>query len=156
MIVKLALFKERVDRSIVVLSRLRQANLIEVSGFAIGYLAIVAVLTGGREGGRTSFGGVEEGIVPNSISPSSVVDDLVVGTSFEEVADREIEGEIVCLKPLATNGLSCWCSLPRFPWLNIHTPTRHLPIRVVVATWLLFVFVRRAGLTHATGDLGGA
>ena len=113
--VKLALFKERVDRSFFVLFRLRQANLVEVSGFAIGHLAVVAVLTSGREGGRASFGGVEEGIVPNSISSSGVVNDLVVGTSFEEVADREIEGKIVCLKPSVTNGLSRRCSLPRSP-----------------------------------------
>jgi hypothetical protein len=48
------------------------------------------------------FGGIEEGIVPNSIAASRVVDDLVVGASFEEVADGEVEGEVICLEVSAT------------------------------------------------------
>ena len=79
-----------------------QADLVELSRFAFGCAVGVLTIAGRREGRCAVLGGVEEGVVPDSIAASRVVDDLIVRASLEKVADGEVEGEVVCLGVSAT------------------------------------------------------
>jgi hypothetical protein len=77
---------------------LRHANGIEVNLLALGRLSVVGIFVVEQVWiGCLGLGRVEEGIVPYTVAGPRVVDD-VVGAALEEVADREIEREVICLR----------------------------------------------------------
>jgi hypothetical protein len=102
------------------------ADGIEIDLLALGRLSVVGIFVVEEVWIRSlGFGRIEEGIVPYAVAGPRVVDD-VVGSALEKVADRQIEGEVVCLrrKSATVNTQSVDSSVPLSLSWSIRIPNR--------------------------------
>jgi hypothetical protein len=92
------LLERRIDRGFWRGLRLWYADRVEVDFFAFGGLAVVGIFVVKKVRiGGLGFGRIEQRVVPDSVPGSRVVRN-VVGSALEEVADGQIEGEVISLE----------------------------------------------------------